>query len=31
MATVLCRCGTNQRMFQAIRRYAQANAAGRTA
>jgi nicotinate dehydrogenase subunit A len=31
MATVLCRCGTNQRMFQAIRRYVQANPAGRTA
>ena len=31
MATVLCRCGANQRMFQAIRRYVQANAAGRTA
>ena len=31
MATVLCRCGANQRMLQAVRRYAQANAAGRTA
>ena len=31
MSGVLCRCGANQRMFQAIRRYAKANAAGRTA
>lgn len=31
MATVLCRCGAHQRMFQAIRRYAQTNAPRRTA
>jgi nicotinate dehydrogenase subunit A len=31
MATVLCRCGANQRIFQAIRRYAQSNAPRRTA
>jgi len=31
MSTVLCRCGAHQRMFQAIRRYAQSNAPRRTA
>jgi nicotinate dehydrogenase subunit A len=31
MATVLCRCGAHQRMFRAIKRYAQQRAAGRTA
>lgn len=31
MATVLCRCNGNQRMFQAIRRYAQSNGTRRTA
>ena len=31
MSTVLCRCGAHQRMFQAIRRYAQATAPRRTA
>ena len=31
MSTVLCRCGAHQRMFQAIRRYAQTNAPRRTA
>ena len=31
MSTVLCRCGAHQRMFQAIRRYAQANSTRRTA
>jgi nicotinate dehydrogenase subunit A len=29
MATVLCRCAVHQRIFQAIRRYAQSNAAPR--
>ena len=31
MSTVLCRCGAHQRMFQAIRRYAQSNSPRRTA
>jgi nicotinate dehydrogenase subunit A len=31
MATVLCRCAVHQRIFQAIRRYAQTNAPRRTA
>jgi nicotinate dehydrogenase subunit A len=31
MATVLCRCAAHQRIFQAIRRYAQSNPTGRTA
>ena len=31
MATVLCRCAVHQRIFQAIRRYAQSNAPRRTA
>jgi nicotinate dehydrogenase subunit A len=31
MTTVLCRCGANQRMFQAIRRYVQSSTPGRTA
>ena len=31
MSTVLCRCNGNQRMFQAIRRYAQSNGTRRTA
>ena len=31
MATVLCRCAVHQRIFQAIRRYAQSTAPGRTA
>ena len=31
MSTVLCRCGAHQRMFQAIRRYAQSTAPRRTA
>ena len=31
MATVLCRCAANQRIFQAIRRYAQSHAPRRTA
>ena len=31
MSTVLCRCNANQRMFQAIRRYAQSNGTRRTA
>jgi len=31
MATVLCRCGTHQRIFQAIRRYAQTSTPRRTA
>jgi nicotinate dehydrogenase subunit A len=31
MSTVLCRCAAHQRMFQAIRRYAQSNAPRRTA
>ncbi len=31
MSTVLCRCGAHQRMFQAIRRYAQTNSPRRTA
>jgi len=31
MSTVLCRCAAHQRMFQAIRRYAQTNAPRRTA
>ena len=31
MSTVLCRCNGNQRMFQAIRRYAQANGTRRPA
>ena len=31
MSTVLCRCGAHQRMFAAIRRYAQSNAPRRTA
>jgi len=31
MATVLCRCAAHQRIFQAIRRYAQSNAPRRTA
>ena len=31
MATVLCRCAAHQRIFQAIRRYTQSNAPGRTA
>lgn len=31
MSTVLCRCHANQRMFQAIRRYAQSNGTRRTA
>ncbi len=31
MSTVLCRCAVNQRIFQAIRNYAQQNAARRTA
>jgi nicotinate dehydrogenase subunit A len=31
MATVLCRCAVHQRIFQAIRRYAQSNASRRTA
>lgn len=31
MSTVLCRCAAHQRIFQAIRRYAQSNAPRRTA
>jgi nicotinate dehydrogenase subunit A len=31
MATVLCRCAAHQRIFQAIRRYAQSNPTRRTA
>jgi nicotinate dehydrogenase subunit A len=31
IATVLCRCAVHQRIFQAIRRYAQTNAPRRTA
>ncbi len=31
MSGVLCRCGAHQRIFQAIRRYMQANAQGRMA
>jgi aerobic-type carbon monoxide dehydrogenase small subunit (CoxS/CutS family) len=31
MATVLCRCAVHQRIFQAIRRYAQSNPTRRTA
>ena len=31
MATVLCRCAAHQRIFQAIRRYAQSNGSRRTA
>jgi nicotinate dehydrogenase subunit A len=31
MSTVLCRCAVHQRIFQAIRNYAQSNAARRTA
>jgi nicotinate dehydrogenase subunit A len=31
MATVLCRCGAHQRIFQAIRRYAQTGTPRRTA
>ena len=31
MSTVLCRCAAHQRIFQAIRNYAQSNAARRTA